>query len=160
VRGLVQRVTAATVRVRDESIARIGAGLFVLVGVRTDDGTEDADWLADKIAGLRIFENEAGRFDLSVEDVGGDVLVVSQFTLYADTTRGRHPSFEGAAVPDHARPLYERVAERLAGRGLRVERGCFGAHMHVELDNDGPVTILLESEGRRTSRGGSWGGAG
>jgi D-tyrosyl-tRNA(Tyr) deacylase len=144
VRAVVQRVSRAAVSVDGRVVARIGRGLLVLLGVAADDGEAVADWMADKLLGLRIFANDAGKFDRSVADVGGEVLVVSQFTLYADTRKGRRPSFVGAAPPEHAAPLYERVVERIA-RGVPVQPGVFGAHMDVELVNDGPVTVIVDS---------------
>jgi D-tyrosyl-tRNA(Tyr) deacylase len=143
-RAVVQRVARASVSVEGRTVGSIGPGLLVLLGVAADDGEAEADWMADKLLGLRIFANEAGKFDRSVTDVGGEMLVVSQFTLYADTRKGRRPSFIGAAAPDHAVPLYERVLERL-GRSVAVQRGVFGAHMDVELVNDGPVTVIVDS---------------
>jgi D-tyrosyl-tRNA(Tyr) deacylase len=144
VRAVVQRVSRASVSVEGRVVARIGAGLLVLLGVAADDGEAGADWMAEKLLGLRIFANDAGKFDRSVAEVGGEVLVVSQFTLYADTRKGRRPSFTGAAAPELAAPLYERVVERI-GRAVRVQPGVFGAHMDVELVNDGPVTIIVDS---------------
>jgi D-tyrosyl-tRNA(Tyr) deacylase len=122
----------------------IGAGLCVLLGVEASDSPEQADRLAAKIAGLRIFENEQGKFDRSLLDVGGEVLVISQFTLIADTAKGNRPSFTGAARPEVAEPIYERLCAALETVGLRVARGVFGARMQVELVNDGPVTIVLD----------------
>jgi D-aminoacyl-tRNA deacylase len=122
----------------------IGRGLCVLLGVAASDSPEQADRAATKVAGLRIFENDEGRFDRSVVDVGGEVLVVSQFTLIADTAKGNRPSFTDAARPEYAEPIYERVCARLESAGLRVARGVFGARMQLELVNDGPVTIVLD----------------
>lgn len=147
-RALVQRVARASVSVGGERISGIGRGLLVLLGVGAADDESAADWLADKLVGLRVFENDDGRFDRSVKDVDGEVLVVSQFTLYGDASKGRRPSFSEAARPERAEPLCERVAARLATHGLRVGRGRFGAHMQVELVNDGPVTLMLESPGQ------------
>jgi D-aminoacyl-tRNA deacylase len=144
VRAVVQRVARASVTVEGRVVGAIGRGLLVLLGVATDDGEKVADWLADKLLGLRIFEDADGKLDLSVMEVGGAVLVVSQFTLYADTRKGRRPSFAGAAAPGHAEPLYERVVERI-GRSVPVQRGSFGARMRVELVNDGPVTLVVDS---------------
>lgn len=124
----------------------IGAGLVILLGIGPDDTVSDADRMVEKVAGLRIFADEGGRFNRSLEDVAGHALVVSQFTLYADTSRGRRPSFIRAGDPAVAEGLYERFAARLAERGLNVKTGSFGAHMVVSLDNDGPVTIALSSE--------------
>ena len=142
-RAVVQRVSRAAVRVEGDVTGEIGAGLLVLVGVADGDGDADADGLAGKVARLRIFANEEGRFDRSVLDSGGGVLVVSQFTLLADTAKGNRPSFAAAAAPDEAERLYERFCAALGGLGARVERGVFGARMEVELVNDGPVTIVL-----------------
>ena len=126
-----------------EAVAQIGAGLCVLVGVAEEDGEGDAIRLADKVAHLRIFANEHGKFDLSLLDTGGDALVVSQFTLIADTAKGNRPSFSHAAPPDQAKPLYEAFCDVLEAEGVDVSRGVFGAHMEVELLNDGPVTIVF-----------------
>ena len=126
-----------------EAVAEIGAGLCILLGVADEDGERDAIRLADKVAHLRIFENEHGKFDLSLLDTGGDVLVVSQFTLIADTAKGNRPSFTHAAPPERAEPLYAAFCDSLEAEGVRVGRGVFGARMEVELLNDGPVTIVL-----------------
>lgn len=144
-RAVIQRVSEASVVVDGETVGRIDRGLLVLVGVSTADGFRDADWLAAKVVGLRIFENAAGKFDASVVDVGGAVLVVSQFTLYGDTRKGRRPSFSAAAPGPQAEPLYRRVVDAVAARGVPVGGGRFGTHMQVHLVNDGPVTILLDS---------------
>ena len=144
-RVLLQRVSRASVRVDREEIARIGAGLLVLVGVARDDAPAAAEYLADRVAGLRIFDDPAGKLNLSVRDIGGSILAVSQFTLLADASRGRRPGFERAARPEEARPLFDYFVERLAATGIPVQTGRFGAAMAVELVNDGPVTILLES---------------
>jgi len=144
VKVLLQRVLRAAVRVDGRTVGRIGRGLLVLVGVEQGDRTEDADYLADKAAELRIFPDESGRGDQSVEEAGGEVLVVSQFTLAASTRRGRRPSYSRAAPPETARPLYERFEARLRSRGLSVAGGVFQAMMEVDLVNDGPVTILLD----------------
>jgi D-tyrosyl-tRNA(Tyr) deacylase len=140
VRALVQRVSAAAVEVDGEEVARIGPGLLVLLGVRSGDTADQADRLAGKIERLRVFEDPAGKMNLSVRDVGGELLVVSQFTLYADTSKGNRPSFVEAAPPEIAQPLYERVRAALSAEG-----GAFGAHMRVSLVNDGPVTVLVEA---------------
>ena len=138
----MQRVTRGAVRVDGQVVAEIGAGLLVLLGVATGDSDADADALAGKVARLRIFENEDGRFDRSLLDTGGAALVVSQFTLIADTAKGNRPSFTGAAEPEEAERLYERFCGALAELGVPVARGVFGARMAVELVNDGPVTIV------------------
>jgi len=139
VRALVQRVSEASVTVAGEEVARIGRGLLVLLGVRRGDGDAEADRIASKLLALRVFEDADGKLNLSVLDVGGEVLVVSQFTLYGDARKGTRPSYVAAARPEHAEPLYERVCERLG-----AARGVFGAMMEVELVNDGPVTLLVE----------------
>lgn len=144
-RAVIQRVSQAAVTVDGEAIGRIDRGLVALVGVSTLDGPADADWLADRLVGLRIFENAAGRFDASVVDVGGAILVISQFTLYGDTRKGRRPSFAEAAPGLQAEPLYQQVVAAVAARGVPVGAGRFGARMQVALVNDGPVTILLDS---------------
>ena len=132
-------------RVEGETVGEIGSGLCVLLGVARADGEEEADRLAGKVARLRVFPGDDGRFDRSVADAGGAVLVVSQFTLIADTAKGNRPSFSEAAPPDQAEPLYERFCDELGALGLEVARGVFGAKMEVELVNDGPVTIVVES---------------
>ncbi len=128
------------------TVAQIGPGLVLFVGIGPQDGETQAHYLAEKVATLRIFEDEAGKMNRSVSDVGGQAMVVSQFTLYADTRKGRRPSFTGAAAPDMARPLVERFAALLAEQGVPTQVGEFGAHMQVELVNDGPVTIWLEAD--------------
>jgi D-tyrosyl-tRNA(Tyr) deacylase len=140
VRALVQRVAEASVSVDGDEVARIGAGLLVLLGVRRGDGVEEADRIARKVRALRVFDDADGRMNLSLEDVEGEVLCVSQFTLYGDARKGNRPSFVDAAAPEHAEPLYERVREALDAQG-----GVFGARMSVSLVNDGPVTLLVES---------------
>ena len=142
-RAVVQRVSRARVAVDGEAVAGIGVGLCVLVGVTEEDGEGEAVRLADKVAHLRIFENDLGKFDLSVLDTGGEALVVSQFTLIADTAKGNRPSFSHAAPPDRAEALYEVFCDALEAEGVRVGRGAFGARMEVELLNHGPVTIVL-----------------
>ena len=142
-RAVVQRVSEARVRVDGEVVGEIGQGLCVLLGVSREDGEDEAARLADKVAKLRIFENEDGRFDRSLLDVGGEALVVSQFTLIADTAKGNRPSFSEAAAPEDAERLYESFCAALREPGVRVETGHFGARMAVELVNDGPVTIVL-----------------
>lgn len=151
-RAVVQRVNHARVSVEGSTVGAIRQGLLVYLGIGPDDGTDEVEWLTAKLAELRIFPDDAGRFDRSVEDIGGAVLVVSQFTLYGDTRRGRRPSFTGAAPPGVAEPLVERVMEALRGRGLLVAGGRFGAHMLVESVNDGPVTIILDSADRERPR--------
>ena len=143
-RAVVQRVSRASVRVAGEVRGEIDRGLCVLLGVARDDDRAAAERLAERVARLRIFENEEGKFDRSVLDVGGSALVVSQFTLIADTAKGNRPSFTDAARPEEAEPLYEAFCSALRGLGVRVETGVFGARMEVELTNDGPVTIILD----------------
>jgi D-tyrosyl-tRNA(Tyr) deacylase len=144
-RALVQRVSRAEVRVAGRTAGAIGAGLVVLLGATHEDGVAAADWTARKVAELRILSDPEGRMNLSLLETGGAVLLVPQFTLYGDARRGRRPEFVRAARPEHASPLVDRVAERLTGLGITVARGVFGAHMEVELVNDGPVTLWLES---------------
>ena len=143
-RAVVQRVSSARVVVAGRVVGGIGAGLCVLLGVADTDDEAGADRLAGRVARLRVFENEAGKFDRRLLDVGGSALVVSQFTLIADTAKGNRPSFTGAAPPERAEPLYERFAAALRQLGVPVETGVFGARMQVELVNDGPVTIVLD----------------
>lgn len=143
-RAVVQRVSRARVVIGQETAAAVGAGLCVLLGVAQDDTAAVAERLAGKIGRLRIFEDEAGRFDRSLLDVGGEALVVSQFTLIADTAKGNRPSFGDAARPEEAEPLYDRFCEALRELGLSVQTGSFGARMRVELVNDGPVTVVLD----------------
>jgi D-tyrosyl-tRNA(Tyr) deacylase len=146
-RAVVQRVSRARVAVDGEAVAEIGAGLCILLGVAEEDGEGEAVRLAAKVAHLRIFENDLGKFDLSVLDTGGEALVVSQFTLIADSKRqrGTRPDFSKAARPEKAKPLYEAFCDVLEAEGVDVSRGVFGARMEVELLNDGPVTIVLET---------------
>jgi D-aminoacyl-tRNA deacylase len=144
-RAVVQRVSEASVVVNGQVVGAIGRGLLVLLGVTHDDGEAEAAALARKIAGLRIFEDAAGKFNLGLTDVDGAVLLVSQFTLYGDTRKGRRPSFTDAARPEQAGPLCDRFVELLAAEGLVVETGVFGAHMAVQLVNDGPVTLWLDT---------------
>ena len=144
-RAVAQRVRRARVEVAGERVAEMGHGLLALVGVARGDGDDDARLVADKVAGLRVFEDEAGKMNLSAGDLGGGVLVVSQFTLLGDARKGNRPSFIDAAPPDEANRLYEVVCRLLREKGLFVATGVFRAHMEVELVNDGPVTILLDS---------------
>lgn len=147
-RAVAQRVSVARVTVDGRLVAAIRRGLLVLVGIAADDTRTEADWLLDKLLDLRIFENELGKFDKSLRDVHGELLLVSQFTLLADTRRGRRPSFSAAARPEQAIPLYEHLLQRARDTGITVASGEFGANMQVELTNDGPVTILLDSRDR------------
>ena len=144
-RAVVQRVSRARVTVDGETTGAIDVGLLVYLGIGPEDGEREVAWVTSKVADLRVFPDEAGRFDRSVTDIAGSVLVVSQFTLYGDTRRGRRPSFTDAAPPKVAAPLVDRVMDAIRDRGLRVEGGRFGAHMLVDAVNDGPVTILLDS---------------
>lgn len=154
-RAVVQRVSEASVAVEGDIIGAIGRGFLVLLGITHDDGEAEATLLARKIAGLRIFEDEAGKFNLSLADVDGAVLLVSQFTLYGDTRKGRRPGFTAAARPEHAAPLVSRFAELLRAEGLQVNVGVFGATMAVRLVNDGPVTLWLDTADLMTrARGG------
>ncbi len=143
-RALLQRVSKASVTVDGEVISLIGKGLVVLLGVGHGDGEEQAAFLAEKTANLRIFEDEQGKSNLSVLDIGGEAIVVSQFTLYADARKGRRPSFTDAAEPEVAEPLVERFVELLRGHGVPTQTGKFRAHMEVEIHNNGPVTVWLE----------------
>lgn len=145
-RAVVQRVSRAAVKIRGETSGEIGRGLLVLLGVGQDDTRDDADYLAEKAIGLRIFEDPGGKMNLSVSDAGGALLVVSQFTLYGDVRRGKRPSFDAAAPPQQARELYEYFVEKIRTAGLRCETGRFREAMQVELVNEGPVTILLDSK--------------
>jgi len=147
-KALVQRVSRASVSVNEDVVGEIGQGLVVFLGVALDDSREDARYLANKVANLRIFENEASRFALSALEIGGDILVISQFTLLADSRKGRRPSFTEAAPPDMAEELYEFFVEQVRSTGLKVETGLFQEHMLVEIHNNGPVTLLVESKKR------------
>ena len=153
-RLLVQRVSRAAVRVHGTTVSEIGPGLLVLVGVGEDDADGEAEWLAGKAFGLRIFEDADGKMNRSVDDVGGEILVVPQFTLYGDARKGRRPSWAHAAPPHVARERVEALATALEALGARVSRGSFREHMEVELVNDGPVTLLLEAPGGGTD--GRW----
>lgn len=141
----MQRVSRAQVRVDGEVVGSIGAGLLVLLGVETGDSEKDVEYMVDKLPNLRVFEDEAGKMNLSLMDIGGELLAVSQFTLHGDTRRGRRPSFSNAAQPEEAIRLYLQVVEDMKNKGIRVSEGVFRAHMEVELVNDGPVTLLLDS---------------
>ena len=145
-RAVIQRVNRASVRVREEITGEIGKGLLVLLGIGQEDSEADAEYLAAKVAGLRIFEDEAGKMNLSVTEMGGAVLAVSQFTLLGDVRTGKRPSFDGAARPERARELYENFVTQIRSSGLRCETGRFQEMMEVELVNSGPVTILLDSK--------------
>lgn len=143
-RTLIQRVSDASVTVDGRVTGSIDQGYVILVGVTHDDSKEKAEWLANKIVGLRLFEDDAGKMNLSIADIGGSVLLISQFTLYANASKGRRPSFTGAAHPDHAQPLVSLLADEIEAKGIHVETGIFGAMMSVEIINDGPVTLMLE----------------
>ncbi|MCC3865373.1 D-tyrosyl-tRNA(Tyr) deacylase [Terrisporobacter petrolearius] len=144
-RAVVQKVSSSKVTVDEEVVGQINQGLMVLLGVTHDDTSKDVDYMVDKITNLRIFEDAQGKMNLSLKDVNGEVLAVSQFTLYGDARRGRRPSFSDAARPEVANPLYEEFVQKVKNQGISVGTGKFGAHMMVDLTNDGPVTILLES---------------
>jgi D-tyrosyl-tRNA(Tyr) deacylase len=143
-RAVIQRVRRGRVLVSEQPIAEIERGYVILLGIAPEDGEEQARYLVDKIAKLRVFEDEAGKMNLSLLEVGGEALVISQFTLYADTRKGRRPSFTDAALPEIANPLVDLFAKLLRNQGIPTQTGEFGAHMLVEIENDGPVTILLE----------------
>ena len=151
-RALVQRVAEASVEIDEAEVARIGPGLLILLGVAADDEESDAEYLVPKIVNLRIFADDANRFNLSALDAAAEALVVSQFTLYADTRRGRRPDFTSAAPPDYAQRLYEHTVALLRETGITVATGQFQAYMQVKSQNDGPVTILLDSADRHRAR--------
>ena len=153
-RALVQRVSRASVTIEGQEVASIGQGLVVLLGAGRGDTEEDASYLADKVANLRIFSDASDKFNLSALDTGGEVLVVSQFTLYGDTRKGRRPSFTDAAPPEEAEPLIDKFVELLRAAGLKVETGRFRQNMLVEIHNSGPVTIFIDSEERHKPRRG------
>lgn len=151
-RVVLQRVSEARVEVDGEIVGRIGRGFLILAGITHTDGEAEISLLARKIAGLRVFEDDQGKMNLCLKDVGGQALVVSQFTLYADARKGRRPSFTDAALPEHAEPLVERLAAQLEAEGIPTQTGRFGAHMKVYLCNDGPVTIWLDTDELRRGR--------
>jgi D-aminoacyl-tRNA deacylase len=144
-RAVLQRAGESMVEVEGKVLGKIERGLVVFLGIEKDDGENDCKYIADKIAGMRIFEDNQGKMNLSLEDVGGEILCISQFTLFGDCRKGRRPSFINAAAPEKANHLYQRICEILSARGLKVEMGRFQAMMKVKVDNDGPVTILLDS---------------
>jgi D-aminoacyl-tRNA deacylase len=146
VRLVVQRVSSASVTVDERASGAIGRGLLVLIGITSTDGVDQVEWAADKICNLRIFNDDEGKMNRSLRDVGGDVLLVSQFTLYGDARRGRRPSFVHAAQGEEAEAVYDRIVDAVQSRGITCETGEFGAVMKVSLVNEGPVTILLDSE--------------
>jgi D-tyrosyl-tRNA(Tyr) deacylase len=145
-RALLQRVSQASVTIDDQIVGRIAGGLVVLLGVTQSDGEAEAEWLARKVAGLRIFDDADGKMNASLADVDGELLVVSQFTLYGDARKGRRPSYTAAARPEQAEPLVDYFVEQLRGMGYNVATGVFGANMDVEIHNDGPVTLMVERE--------------
>ncbi|MGN1350339.1 MAG: D-aminoacyl-tRNA deacylase [Anaerovoracaceae bacterium] len=141
---VIQRVSEASVTIDGQVTGRIGKGFMILIGIGAEDTKEQADWIAQKIANMRIFEDEEERMNLSLKDVGGEILAISQFTLYADCRKGNRPNFLGAGKPEMSEPLYEYLCDALRAHGIHVETGVFGADMKVALVNDGPVTIVLE----------------
>jgi D-tyrosyl-tRNA(Tyr) deacylase len=143
-RVILQRVARASVRIEGDDVGAIGRGLLLLVGFTAADGPAEVEWMAEKVVGLRVFEDEDGKMNCDVQDVGGSVLVVSQFTVYGDTRKGRRPSFVRAAPPEVAEPLYDSFVAAVARQGIAVETGVFGARMDVSLVNEGPVTLVLE----------------
>ena len=145
-RAVVQRVTEGSVSVENKVVGKIGAGMVILLGVEDGDTEKDADYIADKVAGLRIFDDENGVMNISITDAGGEILSISQFTLLADARKGKRPSYIKAARPEKANKLYEYFNERLEGKGIHVEKGIFQTDMLVKINNDGPVTILLDSK--------------
>ncbi|HMM70590.1 MAG TPA: D-aminoacyl-tRNA deacylase [Gudongella oleilytica] len=145
-RAVVQRVSSAEVRVDDKMVGRVGKGLLVYLGVGKEDTVSDIEYMAEKVSGLRIFEDENGKMNLSVQDIEGEILAISQFTLYGDVRKGKRPSFSDSAAPDKGEELYNQFIRRIQGIGIRIEKGIFGAHMMVDYVNDGPVTILLDSK--------------
>ncbi|WP_423189399.1 D-aminoacyl-tRNA deacylase [Alkalibacterium sp. f15] len=147
-RAVIQRAKEANVRVENEIVGEINRGLVVFIGVEDDDGEEDINYLVRKISNLRIFEDEEDKMNLSVKDVDGAILSISQFTLHADTKKGNRPSFVAAAKPDYADKVYNQFNELLSEQGLRVETGEFGKHMEIDFINDGPVTILIDSKNK------------
>ena len=145
-RAVVQRVTEGSVSVENKVVGKIGAGMVILLGVEDGDTEKDADYIADKVAGLRIFDDENGVMNISITDAGGEILSISQFTLLADARKGKRPSYIKAARPEEANKLYEYFNERLEGKDIHVEKGIFQTDMLVKINNDGPVTILLDSK--------------
>lgn len=145
-KALLQRVSQASVSVNGRIVGKINRGYVILLGVTHSDTTQITDWVANKVAGLRLFEDEAGKMNLELRDVGGEFLVISQFTLYGDARKGKRPSFTDAARPEQAEPLVDYFIEQLRAQGFTVATGVFGAHMAVEIHNDGPVTLMIEHE--------------
>lgn len=144
-RAVIQRVRSARVTVDGNEVGRIGAGMLVLLAAAADDGPKQVDWMAEKLSGLRIFADDAGKMNLSITQIGGAMLIVSQFTLYGDCRKGKRPSYTGAGPPEIAEPLYKSFIEAVRSRGIPVQEGVFGAMMDVELVNDGPVTLIIDS---------------
>ena len=144
-RLVIQRVTSASVEVEGETVGKIGKGLLVLLGIRRQDTPEDTVWMVNKLLNLRIFEDTQGKMNLSVKDIGGEVLVVSQFTLYGNCVNGRRPDFLEAAPGSQAEPIYHKFSQEVSRELGKVQNGVFGAHMHISLVNDGPVTVILDS---------------
>ncbi len=144
-RAVIQRVKSAGVSVDGNKVGSIGAGMLVLLAAASGDGPDQVKWMADKLCGLRIFSDEAGKMNLSLDQVRGEMLVVSQFTLYGDCRKGKRPSYTGAAPPEYAEPLYNKFIEHVRDKGIPVQAGVFGAMMLVELENDGPVTLIVDS---------------
>lgn len=144
-RALLQRVSRCAVRVQGREVSRIGKGLLVLLGVSRSDGEAEVEFMVNKVINLRVFDDPEGKLNLSLAEVGGELMVVSQFTLYGDARKGRRPSYIEAAPPERAEELYDAACESFAAAGFKPARGVFGAHMAVELENDGPVTVILES---------------
>ncbi len=151
-KALVQRVSEASVTVDEEAVGSIGPGFVVLIGVSRDDTEQDTDYIVNKVVNLRVFADEDGKFNLSAMDVGADLLLISQFTLHADTRKGRRPSFVQAAGPDLAEALFDQTVGKFRETGLRVETGVFQAYMMVSLTNDGPVTIMIDSADKERPR--------
>lgn len=145
-KALLQRVSSASVTVDGKIVGQIGRGFCVLLGITHSDTDAEADWLANKIAGIRLFEDEAGKLNLGLKDIGGELLIISQFTLYGDARKGRRPSFINASKPDHSEPLYHYFCDQMRSHGFTVATGHFGAEMVVSINNDGPVTLMLERE--------------
>jgi len=145
-RAVIQRVSSARVRVEGKILGEIGKGFLVLLGVGKEDTEKDADWLAEKIVGLRVFEDEQGKFNLPLQEVGGEILIVSQFTLYGDCRKGRRPSFDHSAPPELAEKLYNYFVEKVKEKGIKVATGKFQALMEVELVNQGPVTLIIDTQ--------------
>lgn len=145
-RAVVQRVSSAEVRVDDKIVGRVGRGLLVYLGVGKEDSITDIEYMAEKVAGLRIFEDENGKMNLSVQDIGGEILAISQFTLYGDVRKGKRPSFTDSAAPDKGEELYNQFINSIENMDISIDKGIFGAHMMIDYVNDGPVTILLDSK--------------